>query len=136
MLMPKITKYRKQQKGRIKGNSNRGNKISFGEFGIFAMEQGYITSRQIESARVAIMRAMKKGGKVWIRIFPDKPMTKKPAETRMGKGKGDIDQWAACIKPGRCLFEIGGIEEETARRAMTNAGYKLPVKTKFRVRIG
>lgn len=135
MLMPKRTKYRKYQKGRIKGNANRGTRINFGDFGIKALEPGKITSRQIEAARVAMTRRMKRVGKVWIRIFPDKPITKKPAETRMGKGKGSPEYWVAPVRPGRVLFEIGGgISEELAREALRLAAHKLPIKTKFVIR--
>lgn len=135
MLMPKRTKYRKYQKGRIKGNASRGTRISFGDFGLKALEPGRITSRQIEAARVAMTRRMKRVGKVWIRIFPDKPITKKPAETRMGKGKGSPEYWVAPVRPGRVLFEIGGgISEELAREALRLAAHKLPIKTKFVVR--
>ncbi len=135
MLMPKRTKYRKYQKGRIKGNAQRGASINFGDFGIKALEPGRITSRQIEAARIAMTRRMKRVGKVWIRIFPDKPITKKPAETRMGKGKGSPEYWAANVKPGRILFEIGGgIPEELAREALRLARHKLPIKTKFVMR--
>ena len=135
MLMPKRTKYRKYQKGRLKGNATRGTRITFGDFGIKALEPGRITSRQIEAARVAMTRRMKRVGKVWIRIFPDKPITKKPAETRMGKGKGSPEYWVAPVKPGRVLFEIGGgISEELAREALRLAAHKLPIKTKFVVR--
>lgn len=132
MLMPKRTKYRKYQKGRIKGNATRGSSVDFGDFGLKALEPGRITSRQIEAARVAMTRRMKRVGKVWIRIFPDKPITKKPAETRMGKGKGSPEYWVAVVKPGRVLFEIGGgIPEELAREALRLAAHKLPIKTKF-----
>lgn len=135
MLMPKRTKYRKYQKGRIKGNASRGTRISFGDFGLKTLEPGRITSRQIEAARVAMTRRMKRVGKVWIRIFPDKPITKKPAETRMGKGKGSPEFWVAPVRPGRVLFEIGGgVSEELAREALRLAAHKLPVKTKFVVR--
>ncbi len=132
MLTPKRTKYRKYQKGRIRGNAQRGTSVNFGDFGVKALEPGRITSRQIEAARVAMTRRMKRVGKVWIRIFPDKPITKKPAETRMGKGKGSPEYWAANVKPGRILFEIGGgISEELAREALRLARHKLPIKTKF-----
>lgn len=135
MLMPKRTKYRKYQKGRIKGNATRGTTIAYGDFGLKTLEPGRITSRQIEAARVAMTRRMKRVGKVWIRIFPDKPITKKPAETRMGKGKGSPEYWVAPVKPGRVLFEIGGgVSEELAREALRLAAHKLPVKTKFVVR--
>jgi large subunit ribosomal protein L16 len=131
MLMPKRTKYRKQQRGRMKGKANRGATVAFGEFGLKALEPAWITSRQIEAARVAINRYIKRGGRVWIRIFPDKPVTKKPAETRMGKGKGAPEYWVAVVKPGRILFEIEGVPEETAREAIRLASHKLPIKTKF-----
>ncbi len=135
MLMPKRTKYRKQQKGRIKGNASRGTRITFGDFGLKALEPGRITSRQIEAARIAMTRRMKRAGQVWIRIFPDKPITKKPAEVRMGKGKGSLDHWAAPIHPGRILFEIGGgVSKELAREALRLAQQKLPIKTKMVVR--
>jgi len=135
MLMPKRTKYRKVQKGRMKGNATRGTRINFGDFGLKALEPGRITSRQIEAARVAMTRKMKRVGKVWIRIFPDKPITKKPAETRMGKGKGSPEYWVAPVRPGRVLFEIGGgISEELAREALRLAQHKLPIKTRFVVR--
>ncbi|MBN2009126.1 50S ribosomal protein L16 [candidate division KSB1 bacterium] len=131
MLMPKRTKYRKQQRGRMKGKAQRGSKINFGEYGLKAMEPAWITSKQIEAARVAMTRHIKRGGKVWIRIFPDKPFTAKPAETRMGKGKGAPEYWVAVIKPGRILFEIEGVSEELAREAIRLASHKLPIKTKF-----
>ncbi|OQX88881.1 50S ribosomal protein L16 [candidate division KSB1 bacterium 4484_87] len=131
MLMPKRTKYRKQQRGRMKGKAQRGATVAFGEFGLKALEPAWITSRQIEAARVAINRYIKRGGRVWIRIFPDKPVTKKPAETRMGKGKGAPEFWVAVVKPGRILFEIEGVPEETAREAIRLASHKLPIKTKF-----
>lgn len=135
MLMPKRTKFRRVQKGRIKGVATRGTRINFGDFGIKTLEAGRITSRQIEAARVAMTRRMKRVGKVWIRIFPDKPITKKPAETRMGGGKGSPEYWVAVVKPGRVLFEIGGgVSMELAREALSLAQYKLPVKTKFIVR--
>lgn len=131
MLMPKKVKFRKMQKGRMNGKAYRGSDISFGEFGLKALEPGWITSRQIESARVAINRHVKRGCKLWIRIFPDKPITKKPAETRMGKGKGNPEYWVAVVKPGRVLYEISGASEELAREAMRLASHKLPLKTKF-----
>lgn len=135
MLMPKRTKYRKQQKGRIKGNANRGTRVNFGDFGLKALEPGRITSRQIEAARIAMTRRMKRAGKVYIRIFPDKPITKKPAEVRMGKGKGSVELWVAPVRPGRILFEIGGgVSIELAREAMRLAQQKLPIKTKLVVR--
>ncbi len=134
MLMPRRTKYRKQQKGRIRGVASRGTQIEFGDFGIKALEPARITSRQIEAARVAITRKLKRAGKVYIRIFPDKPITKKPAEVRMGKGKGSVEYWVAVVKPGRVLFEIGGVSEELAREALRLAAHKLPIKTKFVMR--
>jgi large subunit ribosomal protein L16 len=137
MLQPKRTKHRKVQKGRLKGNATRGTRINFGDFGIKALEQGHITSRQIEAARVAITRRMKRAGKVWIRIFPDKPITKKPAETRMGKGKGAPEYFVAPVKPGRVLFEVGGgVTREIAQEALRLGRHKLPVKTKFVARPG
>ncbi len=135
MLMPKRTKYRRVQKGRIKGNATRGTRINFGDFGIKALEPGRITSRQIEAARIAMTRRMKRAGRVWIRIFPDKSITKKPAETRMGKGKGSPEYWVAVVKPGRVLFEIGGsVSPELAKEALRLAQQKLPIKTKFIMR--
>lgn len=131
MLMPKKVKHRKQMKGRNRGMAQRGSAISFGEFGLKAMESGWITDRQIEAARIAMTRHVKRGGKIWIRMFPDKPITKKPAETRMGSGKGAPDHWVAVIKPGRILYEIEGVSEELAREAMRLAAQKLPLKTKF-----
>jgi large subunit ribosomal protein L16 len=134
MLQPKRIKYRKQQKGRMRGKATRGNKVSFGDYGLQAVEPGWITNRQIESARVAMTRHIKRGGKVWIRIFPDKPLTQKPAETRMGKGKGNPEYWVAVVKPGRVMFELEGVDEDLARRAMQLAAAKLPIKTRFLVR--
>lgn len=131
MLMPKRTKFRKVQRGRMKGAASRGNKVSYGEFGIQAMEPGWITGNQIEAARIAMTRYIKRGGKVWIKIFPDKPVTKKPLGTRMGSGKGAPEYWVAVVKPGRVLFEIAGVPEETAREAMRLAMHKLPIKCKF-----
>ena len=131
MLQPNRVKYRKQQKGRLKGKATRGNTVAFGDFGLQATEPGWITNRQIEAARVAMTRHIKRGGKVWIRIFPDKPITRKPAETRMGKGKGNPEEWVAPVRPGRVLFELEGVAEEVAERAMQLASAKLPVKTKF-----
>lgn len=131
MLMPKRVKYRKQQRGRMRGIATRGNDISFGEFGLQALEPGWITNRQIEAARIAMTRYIRRGGKVWIRIFPDKPVTKKPAETRMGKGKGSPEYWVAVVKPGRILFEVEGIPHDVAQEAMRLAGDKLPIKTEF-----
>ncbi len=130
-VMPKRTKYRKMQKGRNRGYATRGNKVNEGEFGLQATTAGWIKSNQIEAARVAMTRYIKRGGKVWIKIFPDKPITKKPAETRMGKGKGAPEYWVAVVKPGRVLFEIAGVSEEVAREALRLAGHKLPVQTKF-----
>ena len=130
-LMPKRTKYRKQQKGRIRGKATRGNKVTDGEYGLQSLELGYITSNQIEAARVAMTRYVKRGGKVWIKIFPDKPITKKPAETRMGKGKGAVEYWVAAVKPGRVMFEMADVPEETAREALRLAANKLSVKCKF-----
>ena len=130
-LMPKRTKYRKVQKGRNRGKATRGNTVSYGEYGIQALEAGMITSNQIESARIAMTRHVKRGGKVWIKLFPDKPITKKPAETRMGKGKGAVEFWVAPVKPGRIMFEMSGVAEPVARRALELAAYKLPIKTKF-----
>jgi len=132
MLMPKRVKYRKQMRGRMKGMARRGSDVHFGEFGLQALEPAWISARQIESARRAMVRAMRRRGKVWIRIFPDKPITKRAAESRMGKGKGAVDYWAAVVKPGRIMFEIGGgIPEEMAREALKLASYKLPIKTKI-----
>jgi large subunit ribosomal protein L16 len=134
MLAPKRVKYRKKQKGRMRGKAQRGNTVSFGEFGLQAQEPAWISNRQIESARVAMTRHIKRGGKVWIRIFPDKPITQKPAETRMGKGKGNPEGWVAVVKPGRIMFELEGVSEDVARRAMELASAKLPIKTRFVVR--
>jgi len=135
MLQPKKTKYRKQQKGRLKGLAQRGSSISFGSFGIKTLEEAWITSRQIEAARIAMTRYMKREGKVWIRIFPDKPVTKKPLEVRMGKGKGGLSHYVATIKPGRVLFELDGVPIEVAKEALRLAAQKLPVKTKFVTRV-
>jgi large subunit ribosomal protein L16 len=134
MLLPKRTKYRKQQKGRIRGNATRGHEIAFGSFAIKVLEPAFITSRQLEAARQAIVRRMKREGKIWIRVFPDKPMTKKPAEVRMGKGKGSPEFWAAPVEPGRILFEAEGVSLETAMDAMRLGAQKLPAKVKFIVR--
>ncbi|MFO8184075.1 MAG: 50S ribosomal protein L16 [Candidatus Aegiribacteria sp.] len=134
MLMPKRTKYRKQHRGRMRGTAKGGGTVSFGEYGLQAMEPGWITSAQIEAARVALTRHVKRGGKVWIRIFPDKPVTSTPAETRMGKGKGAVDHWVAVVKPGRVMFELEGVPVELAKSAMRLAGHKLPIKTRFMVR--
>ena len=131
MLMPKKTKYRKSFRGRRKGKSKGGNVVSFGDFGLQAVETSYVTGRQIEAARITITRTMKRGGKVWINIFPHKPITKKPAEVRMGSGKGNVEYYVAVVKPGRIVFEISGVSEDVAREAMRKAGHKLPMKTKF-----
>ena len=131
MLMPKRVKYRRVHRGRLTGKAYRGNKVNQGEFGIMATEPAWITSNQIEAARIAMTRYIKRGGQVWIKIFPDKPITEKPAETRMGSGKGSPEYWVAVVKPGRIMFEIGGVSEELAREAMRLASYKLPVKCKF-----
>jgi large subunit ribosomal protein L16 len=131
MLMPKRVKHRKQQRGRMSGQATRGSSISFGEYGLKALEPQWITNRQIEAARVAITRHMKRAGKLWIRIFPDKPVTVKPAETRMGKGKGNPEYWVAVVKPGRVLFELEGVPADVAKRALDLAASKLPLKTKF-----
>ncbi len=131
MLQPKRTKFRKKQKGRVKGIAQRGHTINFGSFGIKSLEAGWITSRQIEAARIAVTRKMKREGQVWIRIFPDKPVTKKPAEVRMGKGKGAPEYWVAVVKPGTIMFEAGGVTTEVAKEALRLAAQKLPVRTKF-----
>ena len=131
MLLPKRVKHRKEFRGRLKGKSIRGSKLSFGEYGLQALEPSWITSRQIEAARIAITRCIKRGGKIWINIFPHKPVTKKPAETRMGSGKGAPDQWVAIVKPGRIMFELSGVSEELAKDAMRRASHKLPIKCKF-----
>lgn len=131
MLMPKRVKYRKQMRGRMKGRASRGAQLSFGEYGLQALEPCWMTSRQIEAARRAIVRYVRRGGKLWIRIFPDKPVTAKAAETRMGSGKGAVDHWVAVVKPGRILFEITGVPEEAAKEAMRLASHKLPIKTQF-----
>jgi len=131
MLMPKRVKYRKSQRGRRKGKAQRGHRVAFGDMGLKALEAGWITSRQIESCRVAITRKMKRDGKVWIRIFPDKPVSKKPLETRMGKGKGNPEFWVAVVKPGRIMFEVAGVSKELANEALKMASYKLPIKTKI-----
>ncbi len=136
MLMPKRVKYRRQQRGRMKGKATRGNVVNQGEFGLVALEPSWITSNQIEAARIAMTRYIKRGGKVWIKIFPDKPVTEKPAETRMGSGKGSPEYWVAVVKPGRVLFELADVNEETAREALRLAAHKLPVKTKFVKREG
>lgn len=131
MLMPKRTKYRRVQRGRMTGKATRGNTITYGQFGLQALEPCWITSNQIEAARIAMTRYIKRGGKVWIKVFPDKPVTKTPAETRMGKGKGSVEYWAAVVKPGRVMFEIDGVSEELAREAIRLAMHKLPIKCKF-----
>ncbi len=131
MLLPKRVKYRKAQRGKVKGNETRGTQVAFGSFGLKALEAGWITSRQIEAVRVTLSRTMKRDGKIWIRIFPDKPVTKKPAETRMGSGKGSPEFWVSVVKPGRIMFEVGGISQALAEEALRLAGHKLPVKTKM-----
>ena len=131
MLLPKRVKYRRVHRGRLTGKAYRGNKVCYGDFGLVALEPSWITSNQIEAARVAMTRRIKRGGKVWIKIFPDKPITEKPAETRMGSGKGSPEYWVAVVKPGRVLFEMGGVAEADAKEAMRLAGHKLPIKTKF-----
>ena len=136
MLAPKRVKYRKRMKGRMRGHALRGSTVAFGQYGLMTLDPAWITSRQIEAARVALTRHMKRGGKVWIRIFPDKPITKKPAETRMGKGKGNPEHWVAVVKPGRIMFESEGVTEDVARRAFQLAAAKLPVRTKFVKREG
>jgi len=136
MLMPRKVAYRKQQRGRMTGNAKGGVELSFGDFGIQALERGWISARQIEAARIAMTRHVKRGGKVWIRIFPDKPVTQKPAETRMGSGKGNPEFWVAVVKPGRIMFELGGVDETLARAAMERAIQKMPIKCKFVVRPG
>ena len=131
MLIPKRVKYRKVQRGRMKGKASRGNTLAYGEFGLVAMEPSWITNNQIEAARIAMTRYLKRGGRVWIKIFPDKPITQKPAETRMGSGKGSVEAWVAVVKPGRVMFEIADVTEEQAREAMRLAMHKLPIKCKF-----
>lgn len=131
MLSPKKVKFRKQQRGRMKGMAHRGSSLNYGYYGLQALESGYISSRQIESARIAMTRRVKRGGKIWIRIFPDKPITKKPAEVRMGKGKGPPEAWVAVVKPGRVLYEMEGVSREMAMEALRLAAYKLPLKTRF-----
>ncbi|NLM84207.1 MAG: 50S ribosomal protein L16 [Clostridiales bacterium] len=131
MLLPKRVKYRKQMRGRMKGKATRGNTVTYGEYGLQALEPAWVTSNQIEAARIAMTRYTKRGGKVWIKIFPDKPVTAKPAETRMGSGKGSPEYWVAVVKPGRILFEIAGVTEDIAREALRLAGHKLPMKTKI-----
>ena len=134
MLMPKKVKFRKQHRGRRAGRAGRGNVISFGDFGLVALETGWVSSRQIESSRIAMTRHIKRGGKVWIRLFPDKPITKKPLETRMGKGKGPVEGWVAVVKPGRVMFEMNGVPEDVAKEAMRLAMHKMPIKCKFMTR--
>ena len=131
MLMPKRVKHRKVMRGRRKGNAKGGTQVTFGEYGLKSLDRGWVTNRQIEAARVAMTRKIKRGGKVWINVFPDKPITKKPAETRMGSGKGNPEAWVAVVKPGRVMFELSGVDEELAREAMRVAGHKLPLRTKF-----
>lgn len=131
MLMPKRVKYRRVQRGRLKGKATRGNTVTYGTFGLAALEPAWITSNQIEAARIAMTRYIKRGGQVWIKVFPDKPVTQKPAETRMGSGKGAPEYWAAVVKPGRVMFEIAGIPEDVAKEAMRLAAHKLPIKCKF-----
>jgi large subunit ribosomal protein L16 len=131
MLMPKRTKFRKQHRGRMKGTTKGGNRVTFGDYGLQAQTAGWITARQIEAARIAMTRHIKRGGKVWINVFPDKPVTEKPAETRMGSGKGNPEYWVAVVKPGRVMFELSGVDEPLAREAMRLAGHKLPLRTKF-----
>ena len=131
MLMPKRVKFRRVQRGRLKGKAMRGNELAYGHYGIVALEPAWITSQQIEAARIAMTRYIRRGGNVWIKIFPDKPITEKPAETRMGSGKGSPEYWVAVVKPGRIMFEMDGVSEEVAREAMRLAGHKLPIKTKF-----
>src|SRR2546430_2477672 len=136
MLMPKKVKYRKQQRGRMKGKAWRGSEIAFGEFGLKVLEPGWISDRQIEAGRIAMTRFVKRGGKIWVRLFPDKPITKKPAETRMGKGKGAPESWVAVARPGKVIFEMEGVNEEVAREARRLAANKLPIQTKFVSRLG
>jgi large subunit ribosomal protein L16 len=131
MLMPKKVKFRKQQRGRRRGKAHRGSTVSFGDFGLKTLDTAWITARQIEASRIAMTRFIKRGGKIWVRLFPDKPITKKPAETRMGKGKGAPEAWVAVVKPGRVMFEMEGVEESVAREAMRLASHKLPVRTRF-----
>ncbi len=131
MLMPKKVKFRKQQRGRMRGKAHKGSTVSFGDYALKTMEPGWLTARQIEASRIAMTRFVKRGGKIWIRVFPDKPITKKPAETRMGKGKGAPEAWVAVVKPGRVLFEMEGVEESVAREAMRLAAQKLPLRTRF-----
>jgi large subunit ribosomal protein L16 len=135
MLMPSKVRYRKQQRGRMRGKAQRGSTVSFGDYGLKAMEGAWITARQIEASRIAMTRFVKRGGKIWIRLFPDKPITKKPTEVRMGKGKGSPEAWVAVVRPGRILFEMEGVDEKTAREAMRLAAHKLPIRTKFVTRL-
>ena len=134
MLQPKKTKFRRQQKGRMKGNAQRGNQLAFGSFGIKSLESKWLTGRQIEAARIAVTRYMQRQGQIWIRVFPDKPITKKPAETRMGKGKGDLDHWVAVVRRGKIVFELGGVPEDFAKQVLRLVAFKLSVKTKFVIR--
>ena len=136
MLMPKRVKYRKAQRGNMRGKAQRGSSLAFGEYGLKALEPGWVTNRQIEAARVALTRSLKRGGKVWIRVFPDKPVTKKPAETRMGKGKGAPDHWVAVVRPGKILFEMEGVNHQEASEALRLASHKLPLRTRFVARHG
>jgi large subunit ribosomal protein L16 len=136
MLQPKRVKHRKQHRGRMRGRAKGGTEVHFGDYGLLALEPGWVTNRQIEAARVAMTRHIRRGGKVWINIFPDKPVTKKPAETRMGSGKGNPEGWVAVIKPGRVMFELSGVGETTAREAMSRAAHKLPIRSKFILRTG
>src|ERR671919_1494307 len=136
MLQPKKVKHRKVQRGRMRGQAKGGTTVNFGDFGLMAIEPGWVTNRQIEAARIAMTRYIRRGGKVWINIFPDKPATKKPAETRMGSGKGNPEQWVAVVKPGRVMFELSGVQEAVAREAMSRAAQKLPIKTRFIARVG
>jgi large subunit ribosomal protein L16 len=136
MLQPKKVKHRKQHRGRMRGQAKGGTEVHFGDFGLLALEPGWVTNRQIEAARVAMTRHIRRGGKVWINIFPDKPITKKPAETRMGSGKGNPEAWVAVVKPGRVMFELSGVAEAVAREAMSRAAHKLPIRSKFIVRTG
>ena len=136
MLAPKKVRHRKVQRGRMRGQAKGGTEVHFGDYGLLALEPGWVTNRQIESARVAITRHIRRGGKVWINIFPDKPITKKPAETRMGSGKGNPEAWVAVVKPGRVMFELSGVAEPVAREAMLRAAHKLPIKSKFVTRVG
>lgn len=136
MLMPKRVKHRKQHRGRMRGRAKGGTEVHFGDYGLLALEAGWLTNRQIEAARVAMTRHIRRGGKVWINIFPDKPFTKKPAETRMGSGKGNPEGWVAVVKPGRVMFELSGVAEPIAREAMMRAAHKLPIKSKFISRVG